>query len=75
MVVVPVVKPSTSPVDETVATAGAEDVHALDEAGLVVAESCRVFPAPTLVSPEITGKAVTVTVNATRSLSQPVAFT
>jgi hypothetical protein len=39
MVVVPVVKPSTCPEAEIVATAGAEEIHALEDAGLVVAES------------------------------------
>ena len=75
MVVVPVVKPSTWPVEDTVATPGAEEVQALEDAGLVVAESCNVFPTPTLAPPEITGVGATKTVSGALAPSQPDAFT
>ncbi len=60
IVVEPVVNPLTTPVLETVATAGFEETHGLIVDAVVVEVNVIVFPAPTVVAPEITGIGVTV---------------
>jgi hypothetical protein len=61
MLVVPTVKPVTTPFGLIVATAVFEETHALLDAAVVVAVNVMDSPAPTVVVPEITGKALTTT--------------
>jgi hypothetical protein len=58
MIVVPVAKPVTTPLAETVALAGFEETHALLLAGVVEAVSVIVLPAPTDDNPEINGDSI-----------------
>jgi hypothetical protein len=70
MVVVPPATPVTRPVDETVATAGVEDVHGFEDAGVGEPVNCVVAPAHTTRLPVIVGSGFTVT--ALVVLEQPV---
>jgi hypothetical protein len=54
-VVVPVVNPFTTPVLDTEAIAGVDEIQAFELAAVVVADKVIDSPAPTEVVPEITG--------------------
>jgi len=58
---VPVLTPVTTPVVETVATAGIDETQALDEAAVAEPTNEVVEPTHTLEVPVIVGKGLTVT--------------
>jgi hypothetical protein len=64
ILLVPALTPVTNPADETVATPGAEDVHALLTAAVPEPDNCVVEDTHTKLVPVIIGSAFTVAVTA-----------